>query len=148
MAEVPEVETLVRDLREAVVGRTIRETEVLQPTAVRFPAADEFKILLTERIVLDAQRRAKYMLLCLSGDLVLSIHLALWGTVALVPTEQPRLPESLILWHLDQGEDLRFVDKLGYARAALGRLDVLEEKLDLKSLGPEALDPDFNVDVL
>lgn len=39
MAEVPEVETIVRDLREAVVGRTVRETDVLQPAAVRFPTS-------------------------------------------------------------------------------------------------------------
>jgi formamidopyrimidine-DNA glycosylase len=148
MAEVPEVETLVRDLRQAVVGRTIEKTEVLQPAAVRFPPADEFITLLTDRTILDAQRRAKYMLLTLSGDLVLSIHLALWGTIALVPTEQARLPETLIIWHLDRDEDLRFVDKLGYARAALGSKEVLEEKLDLTSLGPEALAPDFSVDVL
>ena len=112
MAEVPEVETLVRDLREAVVGRTIRLTEVLLPAAVRFPTADEFTALLTERTVLESRRRAKYLLLPLSGDLLLAIHLALWGTVALVPTDQPRLPETVILWHLDQGQDLRFIDKL------------------------------------
>src|ERR1043166_672970 len=86
MAEVPEVETLVRDLREAAVGRTIRETEVLQSSAVRFPTADEFTTLLTDRVILDSNRRAKYILLSLSGDLLLAIHLALWGTVALVPT--------------------------------------------------------------
>ena len=148
MAEVPEVETLVRDLREAVVGRTVRKTDVLQPAAVRFPTVNEFTTLLTDRAVLDAHRRAKYILLPLSGDVVLAIHLALWGTVALVPTAQPRLPETLIIWHLDQDEDLRFVDKLGYARAALGSPDVLAERLDLKSLGPEALDPNFDVDVL
>jgi formamidopyrimidine-DNA glycosylase len=148
MAEVPEVETLVRDLREAVVGRTIHETEVLIPAAVRFPAADEFATSLTSRVVLDAQRRAKYMLLSLSGDEVLAIHLALWGTIALVPIAQPRLPETLIIWHLDQDQDLRFIDKLGYARAALGPADILAERLDLKSLGPEALDPDFSVEVL
>jgi formamidopyrimidine-DNA glycosylase len=148
MAEVPEVETLVRDLREAVVGRTIRLTEVLLPAAVRFPTADEFTALLTERTVLESQRRAKYILLPLSGDLLLAIHLALWGTVALVPTDQPRLPETVILWHLDQDQDLRFIDILGYARAAVGAPDVLAEKLDLKSLGPEALDPSFDVAVL
>jgi formamidopyrimidine-DNA glycosylase len=148
MAEVPEVETLVRDLREAVVGRTIRKTEVLLPAAVRFPTVDEFTALLTERTVLESQRRAKYILLPLSGDLLLAIHLALWGTVALVPTDQPRLPETVILWHLDQDQDLRFIDKLGYARAAVGAPDVLAEKLDLKSLGPEALDPSFDVDAL
>ena len=148
MAEVPEVETLVRDLREAVVGRTIIATEVLLPAAVRFPTVEEFTTLLTDRVVLDSQRRAKYTLLSLSGDLVLAIHLALWGTVALVPTEQPRLPETVIIWDLDQDEDLRFIDKLGYARAAVGSPDVLSEQLDLDSLGPEALDPDFDVDVL
>src|SRR5690606_34181844 len=100
------------------------------------------------RLFLDSQRRAKYILLSFSGDLVLAIHLALWGTVALVPDDQPRLPETLIVWHLDREEDLRFTDKLGYARAAAGPPDVLENKLDLNSLGPEALDPGFDVDVL
>lgn len=148
MAEVPEVETLVRDLQQAVVGRKILETEVLQPSAVRFPAVDEFINRLTNRTVIESQRRAKYILLTLKDDDVLAIHLALWGTVALVPVTQNRLPETLIIWHLDQEQDLHFVDKLGYARAALGPADVLAEQLDLKSLGPEALDPSFSVDVL
>ena len=148
MAEVPEVETIVRDLREAGVGRTIVRTEVLLPAAVRFPTANEFTTLLTDRIVLASNRRAKYILLPLSGDLLLAVHFALWGTLALVPTDQPRLPETLIVWHLDQNQDLRLIDKLGYARAAVGSPDILEERLDLSSLGPEALDPDFSVDVL
>src|SRR5687768_14193682 len=100
MAEVPEVETIVRDLREAMVGRTLRETEVLLPAAVRFPTVNEFAILLTDRIFLEAHRRAKYILLPLSGDILLAVHFALWGTLVLVPTDQPRLPETLIIWHL------------------------------------------------
>lgn len=148
MAEVPEVETIVRDLRQAVVGRTIREAKVLLPAAVRFPTVDEFTALLTDRIVLESRRRAKYILLPLSGDLLLAVHFALWGTLALVPTDQPRLPETLVIWHLDQEQDLRLIDKLGYARTAVGPPDTLAEKLDLHSLGPEALAPDFDVDVL
>jgi len=148
MAEVPEVETLVRDLREAVVGRTIRRTEVLLPAAVRFPTVNEYTNSLADRVVLNSNRRAKYILLSLSGDLVLAIHLALWGTVALVTTEQPRLPETVIIWQLDQGQDLRFIDKLGYARSAVAAPDILAEQLDLNSLGPEALDPNFDVSVL
>jgi formamidopyrimidine-DNA glycosylase len=148
MAEVPEVETIVRDLRQAVVGRMIRTTEVLLTAAVRFPAVDEFTALLTDRVVLESRRRAKYILLPLSGDLLLAVHFALWGTLVLVPAGQPRLPETLILWHLDQEEDLRLIDKLGYARAAVSSPEVLAEQLDLHSLGPEALDPTFDVDVL
>jgi formamidopyrimidine-DNA glycosylase len=148
MAEVPEVETIVRDLREATVGRTLRETEVLLPAAVRFPTVDEFSILLTDRVFLAANRRAKYILLPLSGDLLLAVHFALWGTLVLVPKEQSRLLETLIIWHLDQDQDLRLIDKLGYARAAVGAPDELAERLALNSLGPEALDPDFDVNVL
>jgi formamidopyrimidine-DNA glycosylase len=62
MAEVPEVETIVRDLREAVVGRTIHTIEVVLPAAVRYPTANEFTTLLTDRVVLGSQRRAKYIL--------------------------------------------------------------------------------------
>jgi formamidopyrimidine-DNA glycosylase len=148
MAEVPEVETIVRDLREAVVGRTLQATEVLLPAAVRFPTVDEFTALLMDRVFLESNRRAKYILLTLSGDLLLAVHFALWGTLALVPSEQARLPETLIIWRLDQDQDLRLIDKLGYARAAAGAPDALVERLDLKSLGPEALDPGFSVDVL
>jgi formamidopyrimidine-DNA glycosylase len=148
MAEVPEVETLVRDMRESLIGRKLIDTEVLRPAAVRFPSVEEFTSSLTGCEILDAQRRAKYMLLSLSGNLLLGIHLALWGTVALVSTDLPRLPETLVIWRLDQDQDLRLVDKLGYARAAVGSPDVLAEKLDLHSLGPEALDPEFSVEVL
>lgn len=148
MAEVPEVETIVRDLREAVVARTILQTEVLLPAAVRFPSGNEFTAQLTDRVVLESRRRAKYILLPLSGDLMLAIHFALWGTLVLVPSQQPRLPETPIIWHLDQDQDLRLIDKLGYARAALGPPDEVAERLDLHSLGPEALDQDFEVEVL
>src|ERR1051325_11387163 len=148
MAEVPEVEILVRDLREAVVGRMIRRTDVLQAAAVRLPAVSEFSSLLQERVVIEAQRRAKYILLSLSDDLMLAVHLMLWGTLVLVPTTQPKVPETLIIWRLDHDDDLRLLDKLGYARAAVAPPVILAERLDLHSLGPDALDPSFDVEVL
>lgn len=148
MAEVPEVEILVRGLREAVIGRRIRSADVLQSAGVRLPAVSEFSSLLEGRVVTGAQRRAKYILLSLSDDLMLAVHLMLWGTLALVPATQPRLPETLIIWRLDHDEDLRLLDKLGYARAAVAPPAILAERLDLDSLGPEALDPSFSVEVL
>jgi formamidopyrimidine-DNA glycosylase len=148
MAEVPEVETLTRDLRDAVSGRRIQDVRVLQPASVRFPAPSEFSALLKDRVVMGADRRAKYILLPLSDGLTLAVHLMLWGTLALVPSAQALVSETLIIWKLDRDEDLRLLDKLGYARAAVAQNDALAELLDLHSLGPEALDPAFNVDVL
>jgi formamidopyrimidine-DNA glycosylase len=148
MAEVPEVETIAGDLRVAVVGRTILGAEVLRPEAVRFPAPAEFADLLIDRMVLGARRRAKHILLPLAGELLLEVHFMLWGTLLLSPAGHPRPPETLVVWRLDRDEDLLLMDKLGYARTALGPPDVLTARLDLDSLGPEALDPSFNADVL
>ena len=148
MAEVPEVETIVRDLRAAVVGRTITSVEVLEPAAVRFPTPSEFVALVGGRQVEGAQRRAKHILLPLSDDLMLGVHFMLWGTLTLTPAAAYRPRETLIVWGLDGNEELRLLDTLGYARAAVASPDELAAKLDLHTLGPEALDPDFNVAVL
>jgi formamidopyrimidine-DNA glycosylase len=148
MTEVPEVEIYVRDLCAAVVGRRLLGVEVQQPAAVRFPEAPEFSTQLAGREVLDANRRAKFILITLSGDLVLAVHLMLWGALLLTSTSQKRLPETMIVFHLDRDEDLRLLDKLGYARAAVGPPEILAERLDLEGLGPEALDPAFDVDTL
>lgn len=148
MAEVPEVEILTRDLCKAVVGRTIQGAQVLLPATVRFPALNEFSATLRNRTVLDARRWAKHILLPLSGDLVLEMHMMLWGTLTLTPSKRPRPAETLIAWHLDHDEELRLLDKLGYARVALGSPDEIANRLDLHSLGPDALDPSFSPDVL
>jgi formamidopyrimidine-DNA glycosylase len=148
MAEAPEVEILAQGLREAVVGRTIQSAEVLQPAAVRFPSVDEFAALLANRQVLGAQRRAKYILMPLGGDVVLAMHMMLWGTLRLLPRAEPRAKDTLIVWQLDGDQDLRLTDPLGYARVALGPTDELTQRLDLTSLGPDALDPAFTPKVL
>ena len=148
MAEVPEVEIIVRDLCEAVVGRVISSAEVLLPASVLFPSAAEYSTLLIGREVLDANRRAKFILMNLSDNLMLSVHFMLWGTLKLMPAAQPLADETLVIYHLDHNEDLCLLDKLGYARTALAPPDILEERLDLRSLGPEALDSSFSVNVL
>jgi formamidopyrimidine-DNA glycosylase len=148
MAEVPEVETIVRDLREYVLGRMILTAEVVQSDALRFPGPSDFVDCMAERQILAADRRAKYILLTLSGDLLLAIHFMLWGTLTLSDSATSRPAETLIVWTLDQDQELRLLDTLGYARAAVAAPDELTERLDLHSLGPEALDPHFSVAVL
>jgi formamidopyrimidine-DNA glycosylase len=148
MAEVPEVETIVRDLREAVVGREILAADVLLAAALRFPEPGEFVDRIAGRVVLGAERRAKHILMPLSGDLTLAIHFMLWGTLLLAPAGARRRPETLIVFRLDRDEELHFLDKLGYARAALGTPEEIVTRLDLDSLGPDALDPSFDAGVL
>lgn len=148
MAEVPEVETIVGDLRIAVVGRTITAANVLNPAAIRFPPPPAFEAMLAGRTVLAAERRSKHILLPLDTDLLLAIHFMLWGTLVLRPGGSQRPAETLIIFSLDDGQELQFLDTLGYARAAVGPSTEVIEKLDLAALGPDALDPSFSADVL
>ncbi|MFP2904702.1 DNA-formamidopyrimidine glycosylase family protein [Pyxidicoccus sp. 3LFB2] len=92
MAEVPEVEIIVRDLRQAVVGRRFTDAEVLSPVAVRFPSTPEFIEELRGRRVTAAYRRAKFILLPLDDGKTLAIHFMLWGDLKLRPQGSERLP--------------------------------------------------------
>jgi formamidopyrimidine-DNA glycosylase len=148
MAEAPEVEILVRDLRQAVVGRRIEQVTLPQPVAVRFPSPEEYTALLAGQVVQGARRWAKHMWLPLSNNLALEIHLMLWGTLALVPASQLVVPDTLIVWRLEGGEELRLIDKLGYARSAAGAAETVIARLDLHTLGPDALEPGFDAQVL
>ena len=148
MAEVPEVEILVRDLRQAVTGRRIEGVSLPQPVAVRFPSPEEYAALLAGQTVQGARRWAKHIWLPLTNHLALEIHLMLWGTLVLVPHSRLVAPDTMIIWRLDGGEELRLIDKLGYARSAAGAPHLLADRLDLNTLGPDALEPGFDEQVL
>ncbi len=148
MAEVPEVEILVRDLRQAVVGRRIEQVSLPQPVAVRFPPPEEYVALLAGQTVTDARRWAKHIWLPLSNDLALEVHLMLWGTLLLTTASRPVVPDTMIIWRLEGDEDLRLIDKLGYARSAAGAPETVMDRLDLRTLGPDALEPGVDEQVL
>jgi formamidopyrimidine-DNA glycosylase len=148
VAEVPEVEIIVRDLRQAVVGRCFTATEVLAPVAVRFPSPPEFIEALRGRRVTAARRRAKFILLPLDDGMTLAIHFMLWGDLKLVPRGSERPPATLVVLALEGDEELQLTDTLGYARVAVGRASELAARLKLEELGPEALDEDFTPEVL
>jgi formamidopyrimidine-DNA glycosylase len=131
MAEVPEVEVIVQDLRAAAMGRMLVEAEVLLPAAIRFPAPAAFVDLLAGRCLTGATRRAKHILIDLDNDLVLALHFMLWGWLRLQPSDTPRPRHTLLAFALDNGDELRFGDELGFARAALAPAAELAQRLKL-----------------
>lgn len=143
MAEVPEVETIVRDLRGVLPGRVIRGAEVVLPETVRFAAPEQFEREISGARILGARRRAKWALIALDGERTLAIHFMLFGYLRLVPEDAPREPILCLTLHLDRDEDLRLLDRVAYTRVALLPDDQLNERLGLDTLGPEVPDPSF-----
>jgi formamidopyrimidine-DNA glycosylase len=146
MPELPEVETIKEDLRGLVVGSTIERAEVLDPSLVEQPSAEEFVSRLEGAGIAGARRRAKHLIVELESKDSLVFQLKIGGQLLLVPpVEEPETALMLILY-LDGERRLFLRDETGFTRARLLDAGQLEERL--ASLGPEPFDDGFEWDYL
>ena len=107
MPELPEVETVVRDLRGPLVGRSIVKLEVsAQALRRKWSAAHSRKLV--GRIVREISRRGKWILLDLDGPWLV-VHLGMTGQFTIVSAGAPRETHTHFVFTLDRGE-LRFRD--------------------------------------
>jgi len=85
MPELPEVEHTARQLRASIVGATINEARVFWERTIGYPALPAFLSSMVARQVGGIRRRGKFLLLDLSGDLVLTIHRRMTGNLLILP---------------------------------------------------------------
>src|ERR1700736_216310 len=85
MPELPEVEYTARQLRASVIGATIRDAQVFWERVIGHPDLPYFLAEVAGRQVIDVRRRGKYLLIDLSGKLLLSIHRRMTGKLLLLP---------------------------------------------------------------
>jgi len=78
MPELPEVETIVRNLRPELVGRRIEKADLLWPRTLASPTPAKFKKQIAGQEIVSVTRRAKYINLQLS-DFNLFVHLRMSG---------------------------------------------------------------------
>ena len=148
MPELPEVETIVRDLRPHLVGTTVAAVAVGHPAVVRYPGLGEFLSALPGRRIERCQRRAKYIALRLDGRDSLFVHLGMSGTLTLDRPEAPARPHTHVRFRLGSGLELRYVDPRRFGRLLLGPPPELRAAGKLPALGIEPLSPRFTADRL
>ena len=90
MPELPEVETVARDLRPRLVGATIVGARVSWARTLRTHDPIAFADAVAGREVLAVGRRAKQLVIELSGDAALTVHLKMTGQLFVVPGRRPR----------------------------------------------------------
>ena len=145
MPELPEVETVVNDLlASGIVGRTITGARVFWPRSVAMPSAEAFCQALPGRAIERVWRRAKYLIMDLSGGEHLLAHLRMSGRIHLVAMDEPRAKHEHIVIDLDDGRQIRLHDTRKFGRMYLVR----EFDAVLGHLGPEPLSGDFTADIL
>ena len=142
MPELPEVETVRRQLAPRVEGRTFQRVRVLDERWCMPLAPRTMERALRGRRVESLGRRGKYLVWALSGERFLLQHLRMTGNLLYDPAERP--PYTRVEIDLDDGHKLRYVDvrRFGTGQLADGRGE-LDAFLDGR-LGLEPFDPDFD----
>ncbi|MDD5477299.1 MAG: bifunctional DNA-formamidopyrimidine glycosylase/DNA-(apurinic or apyrimidinic site) lyase [Candidatus Omnitrophica bacterium] len=79
MPELPEVETIKRDLRKIITGKKIIRIDINNPKVIREPAPSAFKKSLEGQAIKNILRRAKLLIFKLSNGLDLAVHLKMTG---------------------------------------------------------------------
>jgi len=131
MPELPEVETIKRDLEKIIIGKKITEVCVHNPKVIRNVSVDALKKGLTGVTFKNVLRRAKVLILELSNGKSLVIHLKMTGQ--LVYPGEGKI--SRVSFHLSDGKILDFNDQRLFAELHL--LDDWRVFKFIKSLGPE-----------
>jgi formamidopyrimidine-DNA glycosylase len=141
MPELPEVETIVRDLRRhGVPGCAIVRVDVFCPRVVTGLSATAFSRGLVGRRIAAIDRRAKYLVFKLSGPLSLLVHLRMTGRFQLAEAPGIPAPGGRLELELDDGRVLQFLDSRKFGRWWL----TPDPGLILNRLGPEPLEKGFS----
>jgi formamidopyrimidine-DNA glycosylase len=135
MPELPEVETIKRELERAVVGKTITEVLIYNPKVIQEPNPDTFKKNLKGVTIKKILRKAKVLILELSTNKSLVIHLKMTGQLV-YPSKESK--ETRVSFKLNDGKTLGFNDRRLFAELRL--LDDWRTLKFIQGLGPEPFD--------
>lgn len=148
MPELPEVETVKRTLTEQIVGRTVTGITIIQPSVIRCPAPAGFTQSIIGKKVQGIRRRGKYLILNLSDDYTMVVHLRMTGQFTVAERETPIKKHTHVIFDLDDGRHLRFWDQRRFGCIWLVTKGALDRIGGLMTLGPEPLEEGFTIDIL
>src|SRR6202521_2134867 len=161
MPELPEVETIVRDLRPQLTGRRIESLRLTPDAAirarlVRYPSATKFARRLPGRTIKAVLRRGKYIVMPLEpaptgtfapngalGDQVI-VHLGMTGHLRVWEPEEAPVKHTHFRAVLDSGLELRYDDPRQFGRLVVGTMDeLIAARAFPRRLGPEPIQGDL-----
>ena len=149
MPELPEVETVARDLRRHVVGATITGARVSWERTLRNASPADFAAALSSRTIEAVGRRGKQLVVELSGGRAMTIHLKMTGQLFVVPAPLREDAYVRVVLELGDGRELRFRDIRKFGRIGVYERDAATGELRdaagpvFGSTGPEPLDEAF-----
>ena len=153
MPELPETETIARDLHAAIGGARVEHAALIRPDVVRGIAPLDLSAWLCGRTIDRVWRRAKSVVLSLSGECHLVVTPRFTGALILRnaanastadPASPPDDPYACVRMTLRDGRELRYTDVRRLGTVAAHDADAL--RTWSAGLGPEPLDPEFTAE--
>jgi len=143
MPELPEVETIRRQLESEVVGRTVRSVDVIFGKRLNVAPAVFVRTLAGAKME-GVGRRAKLLLFRFSNGWTMAAHLKMTGRFLLRPAGAEPTKHVHVVFHLSGGNELFFEDVRKFGFLKLVRTAELESGLlGKETYGPEPLERGF-----
>src|SRR5262249_39123779 len=149
MPELPEVETIRRDLEQKIAGRRITGIRIPPDSGKPVPVLNgiteaDFREAVIGARIEAVRRRGKFLVFVLDSGAFMVVHLRMTG--ALLHRNPEHDPDKYVraVLSLDDGMELRFSDLRKFGGFWL--LDSLDNVSD--GLGPEPLEEGFSEEVL
>jgi formamidopyrimidine-DNA glycosylase len=150
MPELPEVETVVRDLRSQLTGRRIETVKLTSDPLVlsrliRYPTPRSFAARLRGQTIRTVERRGKYIVMPLGENgRRFVVHLGMTGHLRGWEPEEATVKHTHFRALLDSGLELRYDDPRQFGRLLLGTQDELVQARAFPArLGPEPIHGDL-----
>lgn len=147
MPELPEVETIRRQLEASVVGKKIVGVDVRSAKRMNLLSA-EFVAKVQGRRIIGVGRRAKLLMIQLDKGLTMLIHLKMTGHVLLKPKDAEAGKYTFAVFKLADGQQIVWQDLRQFGFLKLVDEADKEKYLAGQKYGPEPLDKNFTAKVL
>ena len=144
MPELPEVENVVRSLRDRITGRRILDINNYWPRQINGIGFDEFRERVAGTAIQHLDRRGKFILFTLDSSDSMIIHLRMTGQLLLQPNLLRMEKHVHTVFFLSGDEELWFHDVRKFGRIYLA--DNAESVVG--DLGPEPMEESFSSDQL
>ena len=143
MPELPVVEVFRRHIDDTCKGRVIEEVLIHDPKMLAGISGDAFSARTKGARILSAERHGKHLLIRLAPAGWITMHFGLTGSLRHLDSAEAEPPYTRIRFGFADGHHLAYVNlrRIG----AVGLVDAADRFISAERLGPDALDPRFDL---
>ena len=150
MPELPEVETVRLGITSFFANKKIKDI-IVNNRSLRLKVPKDLEKTVINQTIVNIRRRAKYLLLDLTGDLTLIVHLGMAGKIRIIDGgDNPDFikHDHVIMSFSDSSKLLVYNDSRRFGCFTVTSTSLLKEHKLLKDIGIEPLSDEFDAKYL